>query len=134
MWQTQTSPSRSKARIRSRVSSASARNTSAKSAAPLSRGSGVVPQQEVSEIALDIFALTNISCPAYIRLSEYYKERDMSTPSNVNVKEIVQEKYGAAARSAARGERDAGCCSSDGSGCDPITSNLYDPSQIGTLP
>ena len=58
----------------------------------------------------------------------------MSMPSNVNVKEIVQEKYGAAARSAARGERDAGCCSSDGCGCDPITSNLYDPAQLGTLP
>ena len=58
----------------------------------------------------------------------------MSTPSPVSVKEIVQEKYGAAARSAARGERDSRCCSSDGSGCDPITSNLYDGSQLGTLP
>ena len=58
----------------------------------------------------------------------------MSTPSPTSVKEIVQEKYGAAARSAARGERDARCCSSDGSGCDPITSNLYDASQLGTLP
>jgi arsenite methyltransferase len=58
----------------------------------------------------------------------------MSTPSPVNVKEIVQEKYGAAARSAARGERDSRCCSTDGSGCDPITSNLYDASQLGTLP
>ena len=56
----------------------------------------------------------------------------MTIPTNV--KEIVQEKYGAAARSAARGERDAGCCSSDGCGCDPITSNLYDPAQLGTLP
>ena len=56
----------------------------------------------------------------------------MTIPTNV--KEIVQEKYGAAARSAARGERDSQCCSSDGSGCDPITSNLYDASQLGTLP
>ena len=58
----------------------------------------------------------------------------MTSPTTTNVKEIVQEKYGAAARSAARGERDAGCCTSDGSGCDPITSNLYEPSQLGTLP
>jgi arsenite methyltransferase len=58
----------------------------------------------------------------------------MNTPGPTSVKEIVQEKYGAAARSAARGERDSRCCSSDGSGCDPITSNLYDASQLGTLP
>ena len=56
----------------------------------------------------------------------------MSTPSEV--KEVVKQKYGAAARSAAEGRRDAGCCTSDGAGCDPITSNLYDASQVGTLP
>jgi ubiquinone/menaquinone biosynthesis C-methylase UbiE len=56
-----------------------------------------------------------------------------------DVREIVKEKYGEAARRAARGSKDAGCCStgSTGSACgcdDPITSNLYDSSQIGTLP
>src|SRR5918994_5086781 len=56
----------------------------------------------------------------------------MSTANDV--KEIVKEKYGQAARRAAEGSRDAGCCSSSGSGCDPITSNLYDASQLGTLP
>lgn len=56
----------------------------------------------------------------------------MSTPSEV--REVVKQKYGAAARSAAEGRRDAGCCTSDGAGCDPITSNLYDASQVGTLP
>ena len=56
----------------------------------------------------------------------------MSTPSEV--REVVKQKYGAAARSAAAGRRDAGCCTSDGAGCDPITSNLYDASQVGTLP
>jgi arsenite methyltransferase len=51
-----------------------------------------------------------------------------------NVREIVKEKYGEAARRAAQGNKDAGCCDKD-SGCgDPITSNLYDASQIGTLP
>jgi len=56
----------------------------------------------------------------------------METPADV--KEVVKQKYGAAARSAAEGRRDAGCCTSDGSGCDPITSNLYDATQLGTLP
>src|SRR5688572_26644924 len=56
----------------------------------------------------------------------------METPSDV--REIVKEKYGQAARAAAQGVKDAGCCSSSTSGCDPITSNLYDASQIGTLP
>src|SRR5687767_14367225 len=56
----------------------------------------------------------------------------METPNDV--REIVKEKYGQAARAAAQGVKDAGCCSSSSSGCDPITSNLYDASQIGTLP
>jgi arsenite methyltransferase len=45
----------------------------------------------------------------------------------------VKEKYGAAARRAAEGEKGGGCCGADAS-CDPITSNLYDASQIGALP
>jgi len=49
------------------------------------------------------------------------------------IKEVVKEKYGAAAKRAAEGGTAAGCCGT-GSGCDPITSNLYDASQIGTLP
>jgi arsenite methyltransferase len=57
----------------------------------------------------------------------------MSTPTDV--REIVKQKYGEAARRASDGSRDSGgCCGSAGSGCDPITSNLYDASQIGTLP
>ncbi len=64
----------------------------------------------------------------------------MSTPQNApahtpeHVKDVVKQRYGAAARSAAEGRRDAGCCSDDGTGCDPITSDLYDASQVGTLP
>jgi SAM-dependent methyltransferase len=52
---------------------------------------------------------------------------------DTNVRDIVKEKYGEAARRAARGSADAGCCGKDGCG-DPITSNLYDAAQIGTLP
>jgi len=53
-----------------------------------------------------------------------------------NVREIVKQKYGEAARRAAQGKKDASCCGeASGCGCgDPITSNLYDASQIGTLP
>jgi SAM-dependent methyltransferase len=53
--------------------------------------------------------------------------------SATDVKEIVKQKYGEAARRAADGNRDLGCCGS-GASCDPITSDLYDASQIGTLP
>ncbi len=50
-----------------------------------------------------------------------------------DVRDIVRQKYGEAAKRAAAGETSCGC----GSGCgaeDPITANLYDPEQIGTLP
>jgi SAM-dependent methyltransferase len=56
----------------------------------------------------------------------------MSTPTDV--REIVKQKYGEAARRASDGSRDSGCCGSAANGCDPITSNLYDASQVGTLP
>src|SRR5688500_8263543 len=52
---------------------------------------------------------------------------------STDLKDQVKEKYGAAARRAAEGDTSAGCCGT-GSGCDPITSNLYDASQVGTLP
>lgn len=44
-----------------------------------------------------------------------------------DIKQAVKEKYGQAARGVATG----GCC---GSNCDPITSNLYDASQIKDIP
>jgi arsenite methyltransferase len=56
----------------------------------------------------------------------------MST-SQSEIRDLVKEKYGAAARRAAEGEKGGGCCGADAS-CDPITSNLYDASQIGALP
>ena len=52
---------------------------------------------------------------------------------SVELKEAVKEKYGAAARRAAEGTTKSGCCGT-GSGCDPITSDLYDAAQVGTLP
>src|SRR5215831_17806280 len=61
---------------------------------------------------------------------------------NANVKEIVQEKYGEAARRVRTGEGlPADCCSKtsccEGSAapsCDPITSNLYDEAQAAGVP
>ncbi|MCC7179066.1 MAG: arsenite methyltransferase [Acidobacteria bacterium] len=57
----------------------------------------------------------------------------MASESTVDVKAVVKEKYGEAARRAALGKTSCGCGSGEGS-CDPITSNLYDASQIGVLP
>ena len=55
---------------------------------------------------------------------------------STNIKEVVQEKYGATARRVAAGESGASCCGS--SACcdtaDPITSNLYDEAQKQGLP
>ncbi len=58
------------------------------------------------------------------------------------IKELVQEKYGEAARRVAKGEglpadccASTECCSGSASAsCDPITSNLYDEAQSGELP
>jgi arsenite methyltransferase len=52
----------------------------------------------------------------------------------VDIKSVVKEKYGEAARRAAQGQTSAGCGATEGGCCDPITSNLYDVSQIGVLP
>jgi arsenite methyltransferase len=56
--------------------------------------------------------------------------------SGADIKEIVKEKYGRAALRVTNGG--SSCCGSSpatGSGCgDPITSNLYDPSQAGQIP
>jgi 2-polyprenyl-3-methyl-5-hydroxy-6-metoxy-1,4-benzoquinol methylase len=51
----------------------------------------------------------------------------------IDIKSVVKEKYGEAARRAAQGQAGCGCGSGTGS-CDPITSNLYDASQVGALP
>jgi len=58
----------------------------------------------------------------------------MSTTQATDIKEVVKEKYGEAALRVKSGG--SSCCGAAGaSGCaDPITSNLYDASQIGQLP
>jgi hypothetical protein len=54
----------------------------------------------------------------------------------MELKEVVKEKYGEAARRVVNGGSN-GCCGGsallDGS-CDPITSNLYDQSETGQIP
>jgi len=50
------------------------------------------------------------------------------------LREVIQQKYGEAARRAATGEEKSGCCGT-GCGCsDPITSDLYAVDQTGALP
>lgn len=54
-----------------------------------------------------------------------------------DLKELVQEKYGAAALRVAKGQEN-GCCGASErgalDGCDPITSNLYDAADASALP
>ena len=55
--------------------------------------------------------------------------------SSADIKNVVKEKYGQAALRVKSGG--SGCCgatAASGSGCDPITSNLYDSSQTGQVP
>lgn len=52
-----------------------------------------------------------------------------------NLKEVVREKYGQAAlRVGAGGSACCGATAASASGCDPITSNLYDAAQAGQIP
>src|SRR3954471_2204944 len=54
---------------------------------------------------------------------------------NTSVKEIVKEKYGQAAlRVYSGGSSCSGATAASGLSCDPITSNLYDTAQAGSLP
>ena len=60
----------------------------------------------------------------------------------MELKDIVKERYGQAARRVSSGEGlPADCCSktsccsgSAAASCDPITSNLYDEAQTGQIP
>ncbi len=57
----------------------------------------------------------------------------MASDVAADIKSVVKEKYGEAARRAAQGQ--TSCCGAAEGGCgDPITSNLYDVAQIGVLP
>ncbi len=54
----------------------------------------------------------------------------------IDVKEVVRQRYGAAAERVTRGESNGCCGGSRGGDCgaDPITSNLYDAAQAGDVP
>ncbi len=57
--------------------------------------------------------------------------------STENIKSVVQEKYGAAAKRVASGQGSSCCGGSPASaieGCDPITSNLYGETEAGFVP
>jgi len=57
--------------------------------------------------------------------------------SSEDIKSVVQEKYGAAAKRAASSQGTACCGTSPSSaigGCDPITSNLYAEGEAGSVP
>ncbi|MEO6212444.1 MAG: arsenite methyltransferase [Vicinamibacterales bacterium] len=54
--------------------------------------------------------------------------------SEHGIREMIQSKYGEAARRAQNGEEKSGCCGTS-CGCgDPITSDLYTAGEISTLP
>jgi arsenite methyltransferase len=55
--------------------------------------------------------------------------------TTTDIKQVVKEKYGQAALRVKTGG--SACCggsATSGGGCDPITSNLYDPSQSAVIP
>ena len=59
--------------------------------------------------------------------------------SNMDLKEVVREKYGAAAKRAAAGDKSTcgcgtACCGDGHDSRDPITSNLYGDSETSSLP
>src|SRR6202047_3285754 len=66
-----------------------------------------------------------------------FQMRKETKMSSENIKSIVQEKYGEAAKRAASGQP-SGCCGSSPSsavdGCDPITANLYGENEAGSVP
>jgi arsenite methyltransferase len=51
-----------------------------------------------------------------------------------DIKQVVKDKYGEAARKVSATESESSCCGSAPSCCDPITSNLYDTAQTKDLP
>jgi SAM-dependent methyltransferase len=68
-----------------------------------------------------------------VKLFNLVEEETMST--DAEIKEVVKQKYGAAARQVAQGQ--SACCGPSAratSCCDPITSNLYGIDQAGSVP
>jgi arsenite methyltransferase len=56
------------------------------------------------------------------------------TMNEIDIKQVVREKYGEAARKAASGKSGASCCNPTADCRDPITSDLYDAAQTCGLP
>ncbi|MBE0550444.1 MAG: arsenite methyltransferase [Rubrivivax sp.] len=56
--------------------------------------------------------------------------------TETTVKDIVRQKYGEAAQRVSQGASGSCCGGASAAlgGCDPITSNLYDPAQAGAVP
>src|ERR1700684_1089151 len=55
--------------------------------------------------------------------------------ADMNIKDVVKEKYGNAAQRVTSGGRSCcGAAPANSCGCDPITSNLYDAEQSGQIP
>jgi arsenite methyltransferase len=54
--------------------------------------------------------------------------------NEIDIKQVVREKYGEAARKAASGKAGASCCTGAADCRDPITSDLYDKAQTCGLP
>jgi ubiquinone/menaquinone biosynthesis C-methylase UbiE len=62
-------------------------------------------------------------------------EMDRTNVESASIKEIVKEKYGQAAlRAGSGGSSCCGAAPAGVSGCDPITSNLYDDAQAEQIP
>src|ERR1700719_979416 len=77
------------------------------------------------------------SCGRAKRFSFDFQVERQTQMSSENIKSIVQEKYGEAAKRAASGQASACCGSSPASaieGCDPITANLYGEAESGSVP
>ena len=53
---------------------------------------------------------------------------------STDIRQVVKEKYGEAARKVIAVEAKSSCCGPAPSCCDPISSNLYDISQTRDLP
>jgi arsenite methyltransferase len=53
---------------------------------------------------------------------------------STDIKQVVKEKYGEAAREVIATEANGSCCAARPSCCDPISSNLYDVAQTKDLP
>src|SRR5947207_6344254 len=74
--------------------------------------------------------------PSAARVIRLFSRKGSCVVASVNVREIVREKYGEAAKRVGAGEAN-GCCGASaccGTDVDPITSDLYDEAQKSSLP